>query len=151
MTAHQDVAGLVTELRDSHDGVSGDVFCVPSEVADRAADRLESLSQALREAEAELDRNARNRDMWKGQCERQADELVRLRDAIRIKGGDEHSPTWDAYVAACRAIDKHRERSTTAITLLRRYRDETPLGNQPHMIAHEVDAFIAGNGGKDAE
>jgi hypothetical protein len=26
--------------------------------------------------------------------------------------------------------------------LLARYRDETPLGNQPHMIAHEVDAAL---------
>lgn len=26
--------------------------------------------------------------------------------------------------------------------LLRRYRDEVPLGHQPHMIAHEVDAAI---------
>lgn len=28
--------------------------------------------------------------------------------------------------------------------LLRRYRTETPLGHQPHMIAHEVDAALAG-------
>lgn len=27
--------------------------------------------------------------------------------------------------------------------LLRRYRNETPLGNQPHMIAHEVDAALS--------
>lgn len=26
--------------------------------------------------------------------------------------------------------------------LLARYRDETPLGNQPHMIADEVDAAL---------
>ena len=26
--------------------------------------------------------------------------------------------------------------------LLRRYRNETPLGHQPHMIAHEVDAAL---------
>ncbi len=26
--------------------------------------------------------------------------------------------------------------------LLRRYRKETPLGHQPHMIAHEVDAVL---------
>lgn len=26
--------------------------------------------------------------------------------------------------------------------LLRRYRTETPLGHQPHMIAHEVDAIL---------
>jgi hypothetical protein len=26
--------------------------------------------------------------------------------------------------------------------LLTRYRNETPLGHQPHMIAHEVDAAL---------
>ena len=30
-----------------------------------------------------------------------------------------------------------------AVALLRRYRNETPLGHQPHMIAHEVDALLA--------
>jgi hypothetical protein len=29
------------------------------------------------------------------------------------------------------------------VRLLRRYRTETPLGHQPHMIAHEVDAALA--------
>ena len=27
--------------------------------------------------------------------------------------------------------------------LLARYRDETPLGNQPHMISHEADRALA--------
>lgn len=29
------------------------------------------------------------------------------------------------------------------VALLTRYRNETPLGNQPYMIAHEVDAALA--------
>lgn len=29
------------------------------------------------------------------------------------------------------------------LALLARYRNETPLGHQPHMIAHEVDALLA--------
>lgn len=29
-----------------------------------------------------------------------------------------------------------------ALALLKRYRDETPLGHQPHMIAHEVDEVL---------
>lgn len=46
---------------------------------DEAADALESL-------EAESARTARNRDMWKGQCERQAAELEALRaDAERYR------------------------------------------------------------------
>lgn len=30
-----------------------------------------------------------------------------------------------------------------AVELLRRYRNETPLGHQPHMIADEADAALA--------
>jgi hypothetical protein len=29
--------------------------------------------------------------------------------------------------------------------LLARYRDETPLGHQPHMIAHEADELLGRN------
>ena len=29
------------------------------------------------------------------------------------------------------------------LSLVKRYRSETPLGHQPHMIAHEADAAIA--------
>jgi len=36
------------------------------------------------------------------------------------------------------------ERENTRMReLLTRYRNETPLGNQPHMIAHQVDAALA--------
>lgn len=30
--------------------------------------------------------------------------------------------------------------------LLARYRDETPLGHQPHMIAHQADEALGGEG-----
>ena len=34
------------------------------------------------------------------------------------------------------------------LALVKRYRTETPIGHQPHMIAHEADAAIAkANGG----
>lgn len=36
-------------------------------------------------------------------------QLEKLREAIRIKGGDEHYPTEDAYLAACKAIESKRE------------------------------------------
>jgi hypothetical protein len=91
MTAHQDVAGLVRDLRErtSRIGPSPDQMMnfmdgIKPLIAS-AADRLESLSQALREAEKERDRNARNRDMWKGQCERQADQLAKLRAELSQK------------------------------------------------------------------
>lgn len=32
--------------------------------------------------------------------------------------------------------------------LVRRYRDETPLGHQPHMIAHKADAALGRDGFK---
>jgi hypothetical protein len=43
--------------------------------------------------------------------------------------------------------DLKRQRDE-AVAMLRRYRDETPLGHQPHTIAHEVDAFLAHLEGK---
>jgi glycerate-2-kinase len=36
-----------------------------------------------------------------------------------------------------------RNTHAEALRLLRRYRAETPLGHQPHMIAHEADAMLA--------
>ena len=42
----------------------------------------EQAEAALAEREGERDRAIRNRDMWKGQCERQAVELDRLREAL---------------------------------------------------------------------
>lgn len=36
------------------------------------------------------------------------------------------------------------------LALLIRYRNETPLGHQPHMIAHEADAAIAKATGEKA-
>lgn len=44
-----------------------------------AADAITTLREELREARESADRLERNRDMWKGQCERQA-ELLRARD-----------------------------------------------------------------------
>lgn len=47
--------------------------------------RLErEVERLTRERDAAIetsDRNQRNRDMWKGQCERQAEELTHLRGA----------------------------------------------------------------------
>lgn len=36
-----------------------------------------------------------------------------------------------------------REQLAEVVHLLTRYRNETPLGHQPHMIAHVVDAALA--------
>ncbi|MFK3847885.1 hypothetical protein ACI2J5_00095 [Agrobacterium pusense] len=47
---------------------------------------LESLQRANEELRQDRDRTARNRDMWKGQVERQADRLSKFRDEeIRLR------------------------------------------------------------------
>ena len=39
--------------------------------------------------------------------------------------------------------DAYRARMEALVEVVKRYRNETPLGHQPHMIAHEVDALLA--------
>lgn len=50
----------------------------------------------------------------------------------------------EAYAAAREAAARQAERETVAELrrLLARYRDETPLGHQPHMIAHLADKAL---------
>ena len=43
-------------------------------------------------------------------------------------------------VMHCQDMTRQRD---LAVEFLKRYRNETPLGNQPHMIAHEVDSFLS--------
>jgi hypothetical protein len=45
----------------------------------------------------------------------------------------------DTYEAGLLA---DRERIAELEALLRRYRDETPIGHQPNMIAHKVDELL---------
>ena len=47
---------------------------------------------------------------------------------------------WDAWQAATAEAEADR---AALLALLKRYRNETPLGHQPHMIAHVVDEAIA--------
>lgn len=43
------------------------------------------------------------------------------------------------------------ERENAALReALRRYRNEVPLGHQPHMLAHEVDVLLGAGDGKGA-
>lgn len=46
------------------------------------ADFVLALQARLEEAEREQERSERNRDMWKEQCERQADKLTRVQEAL---------------------------------------------------------------------
>jgi hypothetical protein len=56
------------------------------------ADRLDSIAAEI----DDLKRAARNRDMWKGQCERQADELTRLRTLLSSSRGEQGWRTMDS-------------------------------------------------------
>ena len=53
---------------------------------------------------------------------------------------------WDAAQRVLSERDRLRAELAECQRLLHRYRNETPLGHQPHMIAHEVDAALAAKG-----
>lgn len=40
-------------------------------------------------------------------------------------------------------LDEAKQQLLTAQNLIQRYRNETPLGHQPHMIAHDADQWLA--------
>ena len=68
--------------------------------------RLEAEAQALRE---ERDRIERNRDMWKGQCERQAEKLEALRARFVVPDGYALvpvEPTREMFIAVNKEDDK---------------------------------------------
>ena len=50
---------------------------------------------------------------------------------------------WEGYSSRDADITKLREQVTLLRKLLTRYRNETPIGNQPHMICHEVDEALS--------
>ena len=70
-------------------------------------------------------------------------------DAIRALLGADGKIAFidDAVAAALLRRETERDaalaREKRLLALLRRYRNETPLGHQPHMIAAEVDAALA--------
>lgn len=71
--------------------------------------RLEAEAQALRE---ERDRIERNRDMWKGQCERQAEKLAALRARVVVPEGYALVPielTRDMWVAVNKRMTRHTQ------------------------------------------
>ena len=65
-------------------------------------------------------------------------EALRLADWIE-RGNYNHEDVTKAAAELRRLHEVNAE----LMALLIRYRKETPLGNQPHMIAHLADAAIA--------
>lgn len=51
-------------------------------------------------------------------------------------------PTPEAFDLALSAWNYQQDRLNVAIDLLNRYYTETPLGHQPHMIAHKTSEFL---------
>lgn len=69
-----------------------------------------------------------------GTCHQAADLLDKGADAL-------------AAAVNSRLAAPGEETVAKALALLIRYRKETPLGHQPHMIAHEADEVIVALGG----
>jgi len=57
----------------------------------------------------------------------------------RTRLGAELPARWPAADEAWNSVGAHANKLRT---LLARYRDETPLGHQPHMIAHQADEAL---------
>ena len=80
----------------------------------------------------------RREQRWK--AEQQAAEALAGLVAVVIRGEADarisEAQTDAAELARLRAENAELRR------LLARYRDETPLGNQPHMIAHQADGAL---------
>ena len=79
--------------------------------------------------------------------------LTAERDELRAKLRASEDAVWETYEIGNRfrnraeeaeaKNERLRERVADATELILRYRNETPLGNQPHMIAHLADAWLA--------
>ncbi len=70
------------------------------------------------------------------------DEVARLNAEVDRLRGNLHAMKQNALRDVERIAELERQRDVLA-KLLCRYRNETPPGHQPHMIAHEVDAALA--------
>lgn len=63
---------------------------------------------------------------------------------------EHHVPVGSSFCIVCAMhedaieIERLRSRITALEAMLRRYRNEVPLGHQPHMCAAVVDALLGG-------
>lgn len=80
----------------------------------------------------------RREQRWK--AEQQAAET------LAVLAGTALRAAADVRVAEARVdadeLSRLRNENSVLRHLLARYRDETPLGNQPHLIAHQADAAL---------
>jgi hypothetical protein len=71
-----------------------------------------------------------------------ADEIERLRHNVQVTEGLLDQQT-ELAAQRLEEIERLRKERDELLALLERYRNETPVGHQPHMICHVVDAAIA--------
>ena len=65
-------------------------------------------------------------------------------EIVRLKG---KADLWEGgFDRACDHLAEIRDQRDKAIAFLHAYRNDTPLGHQPHMLAHEVDQFLKESG-----
>lgn len=69
------------------------------------------------------------------------------REAVELEGyeaGNQDQILVDAaFMKMVRAVHSLTSQRDSLLSLVKRYRNETPLGHQPHMIAIEADVLIA--------
>lgn len=75
MTDHTDLIARLGQ----YEGQPWETTACYNGLRDEARAALSAAAEREREMREALDQMTRNRDMWKGQCERQADELGRFR------------------------------------------------------------------------
>lgn len=67
-----------------------------------------------------------------------------LRMADQLEWADKRDvSSLGLRIKAAAELRRLHEINQELLRLVKRYRAETPLGHQPHMIAHEADAAIA--------
>ena len=82
-------------------------------------------------------------------------ELAEVKEQLRLCNVDQFTTAAELAEAKAQRDEKDKQLATCydrmnkaeaqrdkAIAFLHVYRNDTPLGNQPHMLAHEVDQFL---------
>ena len=93
---HEVIRNYAANLVSERDELASRVRELEAEVLDQCrlngmgAERESALMGRVRELEGERDQALRNRDMWKGQCERQAEQLT----ALRVHPHASEAITW---------------------------------------------------------
>ena len=75
------------------------------------------------------------------------DELWERLNTLADLDSRSGEPLGKCMREATEAITTLQAEIDEAMKIIQRYRSETPLGNQPHMIASQAENFLAKHGG----